>query len=330
MKKIFIVASVLVLILMSCDTDFDVNAQWEETTVMYGLLDAGVDTQYIKINKAFLGEGDAIMMAQYSDSLNFNPNNLEVKLHKLTFLPFLGSYDTLMSIILDTTLLEKEDGLFAVDNNIIYRAVVPSGFLRDDYMYGISVHNLISGNKVSSLTEVISNFTFSDFNSSYKIGFYNPAQPDTLKFKSKTMRWGDVKNGKIYQLAVRFNYLEEGILKSLLWNQEQVEESGASVMQVQLEGAKFFNYLSLNLSGSNLVRQFVNLDLVMTVGTENLATYIKVNEPLTGISQQRPEFTNIYNGIGIFSSRYTHTEFDIDLTDDTRNFLIEELDRGFQ
>lgn len=330
MKKIFTVASVLALVLISCDTDFDVNAQWQETTVMYALLDASIDTQYIKINKAFLAEGDAMMLAQNSDSLNFNPNHLEVKLHKLTFLPLLGSYDTLLSITLDTTLLKKEDGLFAVDNNIIYRAILPDAFIRDDYMYGISVNNLISGNRVSSVTEVISTFTFSDFNSAYKIGFYNPGQPDSLKFKSKTMRWRDVTNGKIYQLAVRFNYLEDGILKSLLWNQEQVEESGAPLMQVQLEGEKFFNFLALNLSEGNLIRQFVNLDLVMTVGSENLATYIKVNEPLTGISQQRPVFTNIYNGIGIFSSRYTHTEFDINLTDDTRDFLIEELDRGFQ
>ena len=330
MKKIFTVTSILVFILISCDTEIDVNAQWQETTVMYGLLDASVDTQYIMINKAFLAEGDAMIMAQYSDSLNFNPNHLEVQLHKLTFLPFLGSYDTLMSITLDTTLLEKEDGLFAVDNNIIFRAVVPSGFIRDDYMYGISVNNLRSGNRVSSITEVISKFSFSDFNSAYKIGFYSPGQPDSLKFKSKTMRWGDVTNGTIYQLSVRFNYLEDGILKSLLWNQEQVEESGSSVMQVQLEGAKFFNFLALNLSQENLLRQFVNLDLIITVGTENLATYIKVNEPLTGISQQRPVFTNIYNGIGIFSSRYTHTEFDIEHTDDTRDFLIDELDRGFQ
>ena len=45
------------------------------------------------------------------------------------------------------------------------------------------------------------------------------------------------------------------------------------------------------------VRNFDHLDLVMTVGTSDLDTYIKVNEPITGIVQERPHFTNINNGI---------------------------------
>ena len=36
------------------------------------------------------------------------------------------------------------------------------------------------------------------------------------------------------------------------------------------------------------------------------------------------------DGIGIFSSRYTHTEYNIGLTQDTRNYLVDELDRSFQ
>ena len=68
----------------------------------------------------------------------------------------------------------------------------------------------------------------------------------------------------------------------------------------------------------------------MTVGTKNLNTYIQVNAPITGIVQQRPQFTTVSNGIGIFSSRYTHTEYNIGLTQDTRNYLVDELDRSFQ
>jgi hypothetical protein len=117
-----------------------------------------------------------------------------------------------------------------------------------------------------------------------------------------------------------------------VWSQPLEVFDGAS-MQSTIEGSKFFNFISSSLSNdttSNLVRYFVDLDLVMTVGTENLNTYIKVNEPITGITQQRPQFTNINNGIGIFSSRYTYTQKNIGLTDDTRNYLIDELDRSFQ
>jgi hypothetical protein len=98
-----------------------------------------------------------------------------------------------------------------------------------------------------------------------------------------------------------------------------------------LQGTKFFNFLRNNLEDDvNVIREFVDLDWIMTVGTEDLDTYIKVNEPLTGIVQQRPQFTNINNGLGIFSSRYTHTEEDVPLTGGTEEYLIDHLDRNFQ
>ena len=40
-------------ILFSCETDFDVNAPWQETAVIYGLLDQTLDTQRIIIYKSF-------------------------------------------------------------------------------------------------------------------------------------------------------------------------------------------------------------------------------------------------------------------------------------
>ena len=138
------------------------------------------------------------------------------------------------------------------------------------------------------------------------------------------------ENGIIYQLDIRFNYLENGDSNSLVWSQPlEIFEGGN--MQSKIEGVKFFNFLSQNLEHDNtVVREFLNLDLIMTVGTENLNIYIKVNEPITGIVQQRPQFTNINNGIGLFSSRYTHTESGIGLTEETKNYLIEELDRNFE
>jgi len=325
MKKIFLILSVIVVVVTSCETDFDVNAEWEETTVLYGLLDASKDTQYIKINKAYLGEGDAMMMAEYSDSINFNPNDLEVKLHKIQF------DDTLISIILDTTLIDKEDGLFAVDNNIIYRAITDTipNFLSDNYRYALTIKNKKSGNKVSSNTEVISDAPYF-IPSNYALGLYNKNMEDSLKFLSKTVEWDDINNGVIYQLDIIFNYTENNVLKSLVWRQPLVTYTGIK-MQTVLQGTKFFNFLRNNLEDDvNVIREFVDLDWIMTVGTEDLDTYIKVNEPLTGIVQQRPQFTNINNGLGIFSSRYTHTEEDVPLTGGTEEYLIDHLDRNFQ
>ncbi len=329
MKKIFGVLLTFVLIFSSCETDFDVNAGWQEMTVVYGLLDASTDTQYIRINKAYLGEGDAMMMAQYSDSINFNPDDLEVTLSKLGTSVSI-SLDTISGIIKDALDFNGNPGIFATDNHIIYRAITPSNFLTKNFRYAISIENLISGNSVSSSTEVISDFSFKDFSSSSKWGFYNPFFPDSTKFTTKTVKWQKVEHGEVYQVDVRFNYLENGELKSLLWSQEQEVFEG-STMQIRMEGIDFFNFLTNSLVADNsIIREFVNLDLIMTVGTESLNNYITANGPVNDLAQQRPQFSNIDNGIGIFSSRYTYTEYDLELSDYTLDYLINELDRNFQ
>jgi len=89
----------------------------------------------------------------------------------------------------------------------------------------------------------------------------------------------------------------------------------------------------LNLSkDDDVVRYFNSIDMLMTVGSEDLETYINVNKPITGIVQERPQFTNINNGIGLFSSRFTKIRFDYDLTSSTLDYLksVDGLDRNFQ
>ena len=37
------------MLFSACETDFDVNAEWEEITVVFGLLDQSQEKQYIRI-----------------------------------------------------------------------------------------------------------------------------------------------------------------------------------------------------------------------------------------------------------------------------------------
>jgi hypothetical protein len=47
----------------------------------------------------------------------------------------------------------------------------------------------------------------------------------------------------------------------------------------------------------------LNVQVNLYAGSDDFTTFIDVNEPSTGIIQERPEFTNIKNGLGLFSSR---------------------------
>ena len=332
MKNIYLIFSVLLTVFSSCETDFDVHNAWEEVTVVYGLLDQSQDRQYIKINKAYLGAGDALQMANIADSINFLPENLEVRLYKLQ------NNDIVDSINLDTTTtIIKDDGLFAsgIGENIIYTTLEKdSDFIESGKTYALTINNTESGNFVSANTELIS-FPpppfpfFINIHSLYRFGFYNPTQADSAKFLIKKIQWNSAVNGEIYQVDIRFNYKENNIDKFLIWRQSLVG-IGLS-MSTTLEGVKLFNFLSNNLDENNAVsREFVSIDVLMTIGTSDLATYIAINTPFEGIAQERPAYSNINNGIGLFSARYTYELLGLDLSDYTQDYLKDELNRNFE
>ena len=315
-------------LLFSCETDFDVNANWKDVTIVYGLIDPNNEDQLIKINKAYLGQGDAIQMASISDSTNYDPSNLIVKIHRVREQVF-NTYDTLSTVVLTDTVLDKDDGLFSTDDNIIYTFKKPSSFYNTNSIYVLEILNLSSGQKVTSETEIINSFSFESLNPSFEWGLYNGELADSLRFRTKNIEWQNSNNGVIYQLDILINYLESGIVNSLSWSQPIVEYSSGN-MSLKIKGDQFFQFLENNLD-NNTPKQFLNLDLVMTIGAQDLKTYIDVNQPFSGIVQERPVFSNIDNGVGLFSSRYTYDEIKgIELTNSTLNYMINDLDLGFE
>ena len=307
-------------LLFSCETDFDVNANWKDVTIVYGLIDPNNEDQLIKINKAYLGQGDAIQMASISDSTNYDPSNLIVKIHRVREQVF-NTYDTLSTVVLTDTVLDKDDGLFSTDDNIIYTFKKPSSFYNTNSIYVLEILNLSSGQKVTSETEIINSFSFESLNPSFEWGLYNGELADSLRFRTKNIEWQNSNNGVIYQLDILINYLESGIVNSLSWSQPLVEYSSGN-MSLKIKGDQFFQFLENNLD-NNTTKQFLNLDLVMTIGAQDLKTYINVNQPFSGIVQERPVFSNIDNGVGLFSSRYTYDDIKgIELTNSTLNYMI--------
>src|SRR5204862_7713213 len=87
MKRIFILVSCILtgFLFDSCSTDFSVEAPYKETMVIYGLLNPDTmngKVQYIRISKAYLGEGNALIMAQERDSVNY-ADILDVNLERI-------------------------------------------------------------------------------------------------------------------------------------------------------------------------------------------------------------------------------------------------------
>ena len=114
MNKLLILLSIPFL-LVSCSTDFDTTADYKEIMVVYGLLNQYDSVQLIKVNKAFLGEGNALIMAQQRDSVNYG-DILDVRLEKIDN----GNVTATYSLQRDTT-VPRAPGIFHNPYQVFYK-----------------------------------------------------------------------------------------------------------------------------------------------------------------------------------------------------------------
>ena len=72
MRFIYWISLTILIIFSSCETDFELNAPYKTIPVVYGLLDQSLDTQFIKINKSFLGILNNANFAPINDCTQFD------------------------------------------------------------------------------------------------------------------------------------------------------------------------------------------------------------------------------------------------------------------
>lgn len=305
------------LLLSGCSTDFSVTAPWKEITVVYGLLNPADSVQYIKINKAFLGEGNALQMAGVADSNNYR-NILDVKLQQLSD----GSF---IQLSRDSS-IPKETGTFANVPNILYKT---NALISQGSDYKLIIHNTQSGKTITATTKVVNNSIINN----------PPPPPAQLSFaggiSSFKVDWTTSVNGKIYNLVIRFHFVEvnkitrDSIHKSLDWTFPNVKSAtlqGGENLSIEFKHADFYKFIAAHLGVNDAVKRIANnVDLIFTVGADALNTYVEVNQPSTGIVQEKPQFTNIDGGIGLFSSRLTQTMLGKRLTKQT----VDSLSSGY-
>ncbi len=310
LKKSYIVILLLFVLINSCKTDFNIIAPYKQTTVVYGLLDPGSTVQYIKINKAFLGEGNALVMAQQADSINYPPGSLDVSLQLLSnFGQVAQTYQ------LDTTtLIPKDPGIFSNPYQVLYKSK-PGDV---SWQYNAS-YNLVIRNKSDQTTLSSSTLTVGAILDTTDI---RPGPSEPINFTGSggspkyQVQFIAATNGRLYSLIIRFLFTEINIAthdttfnKAVDWNQGTVKAqhlNGTEQIIFEFNRADFYTFLESQLTASPTIKRIANakpLDFIITYAGDDLSTYIDVNQPSIGIIQQKPEYSNITGGIGIFSSR---------------------------
>lgn len=310
MKKNLLSAGLLsALIFSSCNNKLDVLTDYKETMVVFGLLNPADSVQYMKINKAFLGENDALIMAGVFDSSNYVKNELVVKLYKYAG----GSITQTVNLVKDN-LIPKPTGVFSYPVQFLYKTNTP--IVQDGSEYKIEITNTTSGLSVDSKIKIVQPLSISNPTSSQTINFIS-----IVPFKTK---WVSTANGRLYDVVIRMYYKEVKIAdttqvayKSVdmqLGNQRSVNLTGGEAMTLSFPGENFYRFVRNNISvDATVTRTFLSLDFIFTVAGEDFSTYMDVVQTGSSSFQSVPIYSNINGGIGLFSSRFTKRSTNVQL-----------------
>jgi hypothetical protein len=290
------------LVFSSCDDTFDVNADWKDITIIYGLLNENEQDSihYIKINKAFLNENtSAIEVAKIADSLYYK-DSLTVMLEEWT-----GSGKVNTIYLYKVFNSEKDSGIFSYPGQYLYRTPVTP--LNNNYLYKLVVRNPKTGKEMTSQTTLIADLVPQ-----------TPKQNGMITFKPDVdykIQWYTGKHAYFYDLSITITYNEfpennpaQITQKIIYWPifsyYTTPNLSGMKLMVKNLSGNAFFDIMSNNIPvDMNLNRKFVSFDFKFSSGGQEIYYYIDVNKPSQGIIQKKPEYSNINNALGVFSSR---------------------------
>jgi hypothetical protein len=314
MKKYMLFVSVFILFI-SCNNEIDINAEWKDTPVIYGLINPDSSRHFIRIYRAFLDENtSAVELAKRADSIYYS-EDLEVVIERKSN----GQSITLLKIDGDAIGITMQDGIFANSPNILYTFTQN---IDPDETYILRLYNPATGKSASAKTNIVHDFQISFPPASYDFNFAS-SRPITIL-------WRSAKNGKFYDVVMRFDYEEwninnpsEILSKSIEWKLASGVVAGGinggEQLSVNITGKDFFTFIRSQLQAhGDLRRKAKNkpITLYFYAGGEELYNYIRVNRAQSGITslQTLPEYTNVEGGLGILSSRRYKALGDLGLT----------------
>jgi len=304
---------VLTSILFSCEDEINLVGEFKETAVIHGLLDQADSIHYIKINRAFIGPGNAEEFAQIPDSSYFQ--NLSASVTEKV------GNQTLRTWELRDTLLDNKDenGIFYAPTQKLYyfkHGMSDEEILNSEATYSIEIianEGLSSEFVITGETNLVNGLSSGQSNINSSFQFIN----NQNELKAFALSVNSVGNAKLVNISLDINFEEyktnnDTNKVNFIWNVAESEVSGSYSSVIQ--GQRFYELISENVTEDEdiIQRRLKSIDIVITGGSEDFNTFISSNKPSSSLTQSKPNFTNLSatkdnNVIGIFSSRQTLT-----------------------
>ena len=336
MRKIYVLFCLAAVMgFIACSTDVDLYADYKVCPIIYGLLDANADTNFIKITRAFYAQGDAYQVAVNPDSSNY-PGKLDARLVEYC------NGDSIREIILDTiTIHDKTEGTFyAPSQKLYYTAeLLPKNVSSRKYSYKLKV--VLPDRILTAKANLVGNSNFDV--QSLAVNFskeYFGAVPRRFLFRPAI-------NGAIYQISLAFTFLEQrtpdgdSVPRTMTWDIGTYTDDyfsthtdeGSLVFLYRPE--TFYEMLTDFIGGDTtdyLVKRYIGdypVEVTITAGGDKLKYYVYTNDTGNGFLAGGNEFSLIDGGYGVFSSRMT-TKRRVRLGGETVPELVARPHWGFK
>ena len=318
MRKYFYFTIGLLLISFtfnSCKEDVELVGEFKETAVIYGLLDQSESTHFIKINRAFIGPGNALEIAQIPDSSYFSSVNA-------TITEFLNNTKTGKSWILKDTIIntkETNGAFYAPTEKLYYFDDSSLGGLNPNAIYKLEIIIYKGTNKefiVTGETGLVNGITSGQSSQNAAFDFVNSSDG---KLKATNVSISNTGNASVINASIKIEfdeYQNSTIVNpvSFIWNTGESEVQSNSTFSTSIHGQMFYDLIKTNTTSNTIItkRKLKSMSTILTGGSEEFNNYINTNKPSNSLAQTKPNYTNLKISndnyvIGIFSSRQTVT-----------------------
>ncbi len=288
------------LFLLGCSTDLDIIAPYKNITVVYAVLSTNETTHFVKINKAFLGDGDAFVYALEPDSSEYTNDQLQARVEELDNGNVVNSWT-----LNDTLLTDRIPGTFYSPDQKLYTF---NATLDPDRDYRVICE--VNGELITASTPIVNNFTVNaaDANPNGQIGLRT-----SNGYTNWELNWNSGRDGRRYEVYYRFNYREvrgtdttDKSITRLMGVRVTNDLDGNESMNASLLGENFYQGIGTLVQPDPTVdkRIYIGIDMYWYVASDEFHTYLTLQNPLTGIVEERPDYTNVANGYGLVGSRY--------------------------
>ena len=334
MKRRFLILCIpFAVMFYACSTDIDLYADYKEIPIIYGILDAHADTNYVKITRLMSVEGDAYLTATNPDS-SYYPGKLDVRIVEYC------NGDSLREIVLDTiTIHNKEQGVFyAPDQKLYYTTErLNLNTSKDHYSYCLKV--VLPDRTLVSETKMVgsNHFNVQSLGMNFSKEYFG---------KSQFFLFRPAPNAGIYHVTIAFTYLEQrtpdadSVPRTMIWDKGFYYESNLTYQMLNecymfyYRPEEFYAQLKEFVGGDTVsgVRRLITdypVEVTIDAGGMDLAQYIYFNDPSNGIPLDDNDLALIDGGHGVFSSKMT-VKHGIRLGGETVPDLLAMTNWGFK